>query len=216
MSEVTTSLPTKLPRIDLTCENNEDIQFVGKIARHKDGYITQTMEELIRDVYYDVYPQSGQPAILGVISVSSDYIDLPEDPMIEVVIETLRGTALDYAVAEALEWIAPRAEGGKLTFTSGAVYEDKSYGEKFAPSCSDSITSYFINKHQLSVTWVPIDRGNEAGKKVPLIGVREQSTHHGATGDTLPEAVARYIVKSATPRPYVSIPYSLLGHIDAE
>jgi hypothetical protein len=170
MSEVTTSLPTKLPRIDLTCENNEDIQFVGKIARHKDGYITQTMEELIRDVYYDVYPQSGQPAILGVISVSSDYIDLPEDPMIEVVIETLRGTALDYAVAEALEWIAPRAEGGKLTFTSGAVYEDKSYGEKFAPSCSDSITSYFINKHQLSVTWVPIDRGNEAGKKVPLIG----------------------------------------------
>lgn len=210
MPEVTTSLPTRLPRVDLTCENDEDIQFIGKISRHEGGYITQTMEELIRDVYYEIYPNHGSntPSALGVINISSDYIDLPEDPMIQVLVATLRGTALDYAVAEALEWTVPKSEGGKLDFTGGAVYDDQ--GARFAPSCSNSIAAYFIGKHQLSVEWVPYGNG---GTRQAHVGERTTEAYRGlATGDTLQEAVARYMVQSVTPRPYVSIPYSLLSH----
>lgn len=212
MTEVTTSLPTRLPRVDLTCENDEDIQFIGKISRHEGGYITQTMEELIRDVYHEIYPNTGlqnATSALGVISISSDYIDLPEDPMIQVLVATLRGTALDYAVAEALEWTVPKPEGGKLIFTGGAVYDDA--GTRFAPSCSNSIAAYFIGKHQLCVEWVPY--GNQ-GLKQARVGERTAEAYHNlATGDTLQEAVARYMVQSVTPRPYVSVPYSLLSHI---
>lgn len=211
MTEVTASLPTRLPRVNLTCENDEDLQFIGTITRQEGGYITQSMEELIRDVYYEVYPNHGSnaPAALGVISISSDYIDIPEDPMIQVLVATLCGTALDYAVAEALEWTVPKPEGGKLKFTGGAVYDAD--GTRFAPSCSNSIAAYFIGKHQLCVEWVPY--GNQGLKQV-RVGERTAEAYHNlTTGDTLQKAVARYMVQSVTPRTYVSVPYSLLSHI---
>jgi hypothetical protein len=215
MPEVTSGLPTRLARIDLTCEGEEDIQFTSKIALDKDGYATQTMEELIREVYYDIYPNHGSnaPATVKVINVSSDYIDTPEDPMIEVLIHSLRNTALDYAVAAALEWTSPLVGKGELSFEGGRVFINNPR-TWFTPSRSNEMASYFIDKHQLDVAWVYPNAGVHEGPKSPLIAYG--AAHHspgGVLGNSLPEAVARYMVQSLTPRPFVSIPYSLVPEL---
>jgi len=212
MAEVTSGLPLQLARIDITCEGEEDLQFTAKVVLVEEGFSTQTMEELIRDVYHDVYPNGGE-AVVKVSHVSSDYIDTPANPQIQVPVHLLRNTALDYAVAEGLEWLFDDGEGVReLIFRDGNVFSS-GQGAPFRPSRSNSICAFFINAHQLNVEWNH-PQGVGSGAKFPRIGYgRLVDCLVGATGDTLPEAVARYMVQSVTPRPYVAIPYSLIPEL---
>lgn len=217
MAEVTSGLPLQLARIDLTCEGEEDLQFTAKILLDNEGFSTQTMEELIRDVYHDVYPNGGE-AVVKVSHVSSDYIDTPDNPLIQVPIHLLRDTALDYAVAEGLEWSFNDGEGVReLTFRDGIVFAVNEHGTPFRPSRSNSICAFFIGKHELNIEWdYPGGNGATTGntKKLPRVGeTRLMGFPHGIAGQTLPEAVARYMVQSVTPRPYVAIPYSLIPEL---
>jgi len=212
MAEVTSALPLQLARIDLTCEGEEDLQFTAKITLVEEGFSTQSMEDLIRDVYHDVHPNQGE-AVVKVSHVSSDYIDTPANPQIQVPIHFLRDTALDYAVAEGLEWLFDDGEGVReLIFRDGNVF---SSGQctPFRPSRSNSICAFFIGKHELNVEW-DYPQGVGAGTKLPRVGeTRLMGFPHGIAGQTLPEAVARYMVQSVTPRPYVAIPYSLIPEL---
>lgn len=214
MPEVTSNLPLQLARINLVCEDEEDIQFTAKISLNSAGYAAQTMEELIKDVYHAIYPNQLD-AVVKVISVSTDWVDTPDNPLIQVPIQCLRDTALDYAVAEALEWVNPLNELETLKFVDDAVFVGDGDGHHFVPSACNSHAAFFINKHQLSVEWNYPGNGTNAGPKYARVGDHGQPAHiSGMLGKTLPEAVARHIVQSHTPRAYVSIPHSLLKYIE--
>jgi hypothetical protein len=212
MVQRVSTLPKLIPRLDIRVAGGKEFQFTAMIfKRDEEPFEVEDLLDVIKRAHDELSDAlATDDGRVEILEIRSSPVELPADPLVRIGFHLLKGVALDYALAEALDWNHPL--GGKLSFQHGVIMHTNSTADfdkrgQFNPQVDMRLAVHFIDAYNLDISWR--EDKNDKTKKNPSVS---SFTHFHAMIEhsTLPMATTFYMLQKNLKSHSVEVPLSLL------